>query len=122
MGSERRGGSGDTRSEAEGQQASGSEAGERGAGEVVGDPSRYFPVAQALVERFGAKASVVLVVGGLYGNGCAPAIAFDPVDSPEARRENLRRIRAVVAGLRVVVDNLEKDVHNSGRVPLEPLS
>jgi hypothetical protein len=72
------------------------------------------------VERLGADAVVLLVKGGEWGNGCAPAIAFEPTDTAESRKHNTATLRTVAGALRVVADRLEHDVRAAG-VPLEPI-
>jgi hypothetical protein len=81
------------------------------------DVSRLFPWAVSLLGELKAEAVVVLAYGSATGmNGCAPALLLDTSDTPEAGRKNARIIRAVADHLRIVADNLEKDIGAGIRV------
>jgi hypothetical protein len=86
------------------------------------DVSRLFPYAAALLAELEARAVVVLAYGSATGmNGCAPALVLNRDQTDEAGRENARTVRAVANHLRLVADNLEKDMAAAG-VRIEPRS
>lgn len=84
---------------------------------MTDDVSRLFPYAATLLGELQAEAVVVLAYGSATGmNGCAPALVLDQTNSPEAIRKNTRIVRTVAECLRMVADNLEKDVTRGGIV------
>jgi len=85
------------------------------------DLSKYFGHATELLAQLDADATLVLVVGGALGSGCAPALRLAREDSPESRRRNSLIVRAMANMLALVAERLERDVASSG-VPLEPAS
>lgn len=84
------------------------------------DVSRYFPLAHATIEQLGADAVVVFVIGGVYGNGCAPAFRYGIADTPENRSRNTRIVRSVAGVMRAIADRVEQDAR-AGGIPLEPI-
>lgn len=84
------------------------------------DLSKYFGHAASLMLDLEAEATLVLVIGGKLGSGCAPALRLDRTDSADARRRNSQLVRALVTMLEMVAAQLERDVAKTG-VPLEAL-
>lgn len=82
------------------------------------DLSKYYNHAASLMLELGADATLVLVIGGTAGSGCAPALKLDRTDSSESRRRNSQIVRAMATMLELVAANLVRDVARTG-IPLE---
>lgn len=82
------------------------------------DLSKYYNRAASLMLELGADATLVLVIGGTAGSGCAPALKLDRTDSSESRRRNSQIVRAMATMLELVAANLARDVARTG-IPLE---
>jgi hypothetical protein len=85
---------------------------------MTADLSKYYGYAASLMLELGADATLVLVIGGTAGSGCAPALRLDRTDSSESRRRNSRIVRSMATMLELVASQLEKDVVKTG-IPLE---
>lgn len=85
---------------------------------MTADLSKYYGHAASLMLELDADATLVLVIGGTAGSGCAPALRLDRTDCSESRRRNSQIVRMMVTMLEVVAAQLEKDVAQTG-IPLE---
>lgn len=85
---------------------------------MTADLSKYYGHAASLMFELDADATLVLVIGGTAGSGCAPALRLDRTDCSESRQRNSQIVRMVVTMLEVVAAQLEKDVAQTG-IPLE---
>lgn len=70
----------------------------------MSEESKYNPFARELCGVLGADVAIVLVTGGVLGNGCARAERPMPPEQLHAQREQTVRV------LRAIADDIEQGI------------